>query len=111
MALMKWVGATDPDIYRIAFHSQELPPGRNRGSYVNPKLDRLLEEGVLLENVDARKLHYQKIQEVVHRDLPMIPLWYEKQVAIVRNRVSTFKPSASGDFTGFMMAEKTQAKE
>lgn len=111
LALMKWVGATDPDIYRIAFHSKELPPGRNRGSYQNPKLDQLLDEGVLLENTEARKLHYQKIQEVIHRDLPIIPLWYEKQVAVARTRVHDFTPSANGDFSGFMMARKSQSKE
>lgn len=111
VALMKWVGATDPDIYRIAFHSKELPPGRNRGSYVHPHLDRLLDEGVLLEDVTARKLHYQKVQEIVHQDLPMIPLWYEKQVAIARTSVTGFVPSPSGDFSGFMMSSKTQSKE
>ena len=44
-ALLKWVGVVDPDIYRLAFHSAELPPtGRNRSFYINPKLDKLLEK-------------------------------------------------------------------
>ena len=43
LATMRWVGTVDPDLYRMAFHSREVPPGRNRGSYVNPELDRLLD--------------------------------------------------------------------
>ncbi|MCY4321718.1 MAG: ABC transporter substrate-binding protein [Bdellovibrionaceae bacterium] len=32
LALMKWVGVVDPDIYRIAFHSEnQAPQGRDRG--------------------------------------------------------------------------------
>src|SRR5690606_31549203 len=35
LATMRWTGTLDPDIYRLAFHSKEAPPGRNRGRYLN----------------------------------------------------------------------------
>ncbi|MCB0357939.1 MAG: ABC transporter substrate-binding protein, partial [Bdellovibrionales bacterium] len=46
MATMRWIGAIDPDIYRVALHSKEAPPGRNRGHYKNKLLDQLLEKGL-----------------------------------------------------------------
>ena len=38
LATMRWIGAMDPDIYRIALHSSEKPPGRNRGHFYNTRL-------------------------------------------------------------------------
>ena len=100
IAIMRWVGATDPDIYRVAFHSKELPPvGRNRGFYINPKLDKLLEQGRTTENLTQRKNIYQKAQEIIHGDLPIIPLWYNTDVAIVNNRVLNYSPPLNGDFS------------
>ena len=100
IAIMRWVGATDPDIYRVAFHSKELPPaGRNRGFYINPKLDKLLEKGKTTEDPLQRKNLYLKVQEMIHDDLPIIPLWYNTDVAIVNNRVLNYTPPLNGDFS------------
>lgn len=102
IATMRWVGVTDPDIYRIAFHSKELPPGRNRGSYQNSKLDKMLDEGLMIEDIQKRKAHYGLIQEILLNDLPIIPLWYNTQVVVVNSRVKNYQPSLSGDFDPLM---------
>lgn len=106
LASMKWAGATDPDIYRVAFHSSEVPPGRNRGSYVNAKLDKLLEEGLRLRDESKRKDHYAEVQKIIAADLPMIPLWYETQVAIVRKEVKGYSAPLNGDFSFLLTAHK-----
>ncbi len=103
LASMRWVGATDPDIYRVAFHSNELPPaGRNRGHYQNKDLDKLLDSGVAILSIDERIKHYQKVQEIIAEDLPIIPLWYNEQINIVSKDIEGFKTSKTGDFSYFV---------
>lgn len=102
IAMMRWVGITDPDIYRLAFHSQEFPPGRNRGFYKNSALDTLLLEGARIQNQEKRKKHYDYIQQVLLEDLAIIPLWYNTQVDLVSHRILDYRPAMNGDFTPFL---------
>ncbi len=106
MATMRWVGAIDPDIYRIALHSAEVPPGRNRGSYENKRLDTLLEKGLTIKSTEKRIEHYREVQKIVMDELPIIPLWYNQQVAIVNKRVKGYSPAMNGDFTPLIKAFK-----
>ncbi len=106
LATMRWVGATDPDIYRIALHTKEQPPGRNRGYYSNPLLDKLLERGTSIESLKTRIEHYKKVQEIVMEDLPIIPLWYNKDVSIIKNDLKGYEPPLNGDFTPLLYVYK-----
>lgn len=107
LATMKWVGTTDPDIYKTAFHSAEVPPkGRNRGSYNNPLVDRLVDQGRGIEDVRKRIDHYKRVQKIVFEELPMIPLWYEYEVAVASQRVKNYSPSKNGDYSSLTKIEK-----
>jgi peptide/nickel transport system substrate-binding protein len=106
MATLRWIGALDPDIYRLAFHSSEKPPGRNRGRYVNPNLDRILEQGLKESNKTKRMEIYQKVQKIINDDLAIIPLWYDEQVAIVHRRVNNYQPHLGGDFSPLIQVSK-----
>lgn len=107
LATMRWIGALDPDIYRLAFHSEEFPPGRNRGKYKNSKLDRLVEEGLKIADEKQRIDHYNEVQQIVHKDLAIIPLWYDQQVAVVHKRVKGYQPWQTSDFYPFLFVSKT----
>jgi peptide/nickel transport system substrate-binding protein len=107
LATMRWVGSTDPDLYRMAFHSKELPPsGRNRGRYTNSRLDRLLEEGRKIESLEKRIQHYQEVQQIVFDDLAIIPLWYDLEVAVSRKSVQDYEPPRNGDYSALILAHK-----
>lgn len=106
MATLRWIGSIDPDIYRIAFHSSEKSPGRNRGSYLNPALDRLLDQGLKMSDLKERMENYKKVQRIIMTDLPILPLWYDQQVAIVNKKVKGFVPAMSGDFSPLINMEK-----
>ena len=109
MAMMTWVGVLSPEIYKIALHSLETPPkGRNRGFYKNISLDKLLELGSQVEDFQKRQSIYQKVQEIIIDDLPIIPLWYHTDVSIVHKRVTNYQPSLNGDFTPLVYVEKKQ---
>ena len=50
--------------------------GSNDGDYSNPKFDALLKKGSTETNLDAANKEFQAAQEILLKDLPVIPLWY-----------------------------------
>lgn len=108
IATMKAVGVPDPDLYRLMFHSEQVPPnGLNRGYYINKELNPLLLAGNHISNTNKRIEHYKKIQKVIIDDLPMVPLWYDKYVAILNKRIVRFDPSPQTGFGFLLTIEKT----
>ena len=111
IALMQWTGIVDPDIYRLAFHSQAAPPhGRNRGFYSSPSLDPLLDRGLEMESSKARKALYDKVQQIAAQDLAIIPLWHEKEVSVVKRGIEGYTLPANGDFSSLAAVRKTGKK-
>ncbi|HVK60838.1 MAG TPA: hypothetical protein VM432_04775, partial [Bdellovibrionales bacterium] len=104
-----WVGTIDPDLYRRAFHSKELPPGgRNRGGYSNQALDPILEASSVEIDFNKRKQLFAKIQKMVLDDLAIVPLWYDSEIAIAHRRVKGYKPSADGGYWALTEAWKEE---
>jgi peptide/nickel transport system substrate-binding protein len=90
---LRWVaGNDDPDIFEFCFHSASVPPkGANRGRYRNTEVDRLIEEARVSSDQDERRAKYLQIQEIVHRDLPYIHLWYVDDVAVFHRRLGELR--------------------
>lgn len=96
---LAWVGIMDPDIYYQIFHSASVPPqGDNRGRYSNAQLDRLLEKGRNTPDRAERKHLYGEVQKILAADLPYIPLWWVKNVAIQKASLQGFVLYPDGDF-------------
>ena len=107
MALMKWVGVTDPDIYRIAFYSDnEAPRGRNRSFYKNKTLDHLLEQGFQTPGLEKRKEIYDKIQKIISDNYVVIPLWHDKEVSILKRNIENYHVRFNGDFLSLTSVQK-----
>ena len=99
IALLRWVGAFDPDIYRVAFHSSEKPPrGRNRGFYTNRHLDTLLEKGKQERNLQKRIQIYRQVQNMIRQDLPIVPLWHNLQLSLVKKQIKGYFLPANGSY-------------
>jgi len=97
---LTWVGIQDPDIYHYAFHSGQLPPvGANRGGYRNPEVDRLLEEGRREPSRGKRKEIYRKVQVILARDIPVFPLWINRNVLVRDRRLLGFVVTPDEDYT------------
>lgn len=106
IAYTQWVGGNqDPIFYKDLFATSEIPtqtrPSRNRSRYNNPELDALLEEAVNTFDRERAKELYRKIQDVVSRDVPVFPLWYQSNIVIARKNVGNIQVNASGDW-GFV---------
>lgn len=106
LALMRWTGIIDPDLYRMAFHSSEWPPGRNRGRYKNQKLDLLLDQAEKVDSESKRKFFYDQVQSIVAEDIAIVPLWHDLQTTVVHKRIKGYKPWISSDFTPFLKVTK-----
>ena len=99
LALMRWVGIVDPDVYRDTLATSEFAPlGKNRGFYSNAQFDSLVEEARSEINFEARLKLYVKAQQIVASELPILPLWYNANISVLNKRVSGFKPIITGSF-------------
>jgi peptide/nickel transport system substrate-binding protein len=107
LALMRWVGTIDPDLYRKSLASSEVPPhGLNRGSFSNAEFDRLVEKGAEMDNFNQRKLIYNEVQKIALEEMPIIPLWYNTEVTVLSKNVTGYVPSLTGDYWPLIWAEK-----
>lgn len=106
MTYGQWVGGNqDPIFYHDLFASSEIPTetraSRNRSRYKNPELDQILDEATnTYDHAKAAPL-YAKAQEIVSRDVPVFPLWYQANMVIARKNVGNIHVNASGDW-GFV---------
>ena len=100
MYTLRWQGGNeDPDIFRYAYHSNSVPPhGANRGRYLNPALDRLLDDAAKSSDQNTRRQEYEQVQQIVARDLPAINLWYLDTVLVHNRRLENVHPSSSANF-------------
>lgn len=106
MTYGQWVGGNqDPIFYHDLFATSEIPTetraARNRGRYSNPELDKILNEAAnTYDHAQAAPL-YAKAQDIVSRDVPVFPLWYQANMVIAKKSVGNIKIDASGDW-GFV---------
>jgi peptide/nickel transport system substrate-binding protein len=90
-------GISDPDFYYTIFHSKSLAPnGQNRGYYINPKVDKLIEEGRSTFDRAKRKAIYDEVQRILANDLPYLSLYHRDNVAIMRSNIDGFEMYPSG---------------
>jgi peptide/nickel transport system substrate-binding protein len=101
----QWVGGNqDPIFYHDLFATSEIATptrGLNRSRYSNPELDKILDEAAnTYDHAKAAPL-YAKAQEIISRDVPVFPLWYQANMVIAKKNVGNIHVNASGDW-GFV---------
>ncbi|MCK2036250.1 ABC transporter substrate-binding protein [Microbacterium sp. SSW1-49] len=66
-----------PGLYNFLFPLYSTGASSNDGDYANPEFDDLLAKGASAsDQADAIK-DYQQAQEILLKDLPAVPLWYQ----------------------------------
>jgi peptide/nickel transport system substrate-binding protein len=94
-----WTDIGDPDIYRLRFHSAFRPPdGLNRGGYVSPEADRLIEDGAARADRPGRVETYARLQRLLDADLPCVWLWHRQVRSASGPRLRGFELDAGADF-------------
>ncbi len=96
LATLQWPSVQEPDMYNWIFHSQMIPTeenrgmGANRGAYINPTVDRLIEQGRSIQEREQRQKVYSQIQQILADELPYISLWHDHNVAVIRDNIADY---------------------
>jgi ABC-type transport system substrate-binding protein len=101
----RWVGGNqDPIFLKNLFATGDT---FNRGNYSNSQLDPILNEAVNTADREKARALYVQAQEIISREVPMLPLWYTDQMVIARKNVGNIQVDMSGDwsFMGKLTAE------
>jgi peptide/nickel transport system substrate-binding protein len=97
MYSLRRAGISDPDFYYTIFHSKSLAPnGQNRGYYINPRVDQLIEQGRSTFDKAKRRQAYGEIQRILAGELPYISLYHRDNVAVMRRNVKGFQMYPAG---------------
>ena len=99
VVVSNWTEISDPDVFRLRFHSGYEPPhGFNRGRYRSPEVDALLEAGAAETEEEERRTVYSRLQTILARDLPYVSLWHRDVAVAHRLRVHGFRLTPGADF-------------
>jgi peptide/nickel transport system substrate-binding protein len=97
---LQYVGVSDPDMLRRAFHSKQMPPvGFNRGYYENPEVDALIDRASSAPDDVTRRQLFGEAQRRIAEDAPYISLWYKTNVAVYRTELEGVALSPIAEFT------------
>ncbi len=103
----RWVGISDPDIYRMVFYSKMIPPeGWNRGFYKNPEVDKILDQIVDVEEKEERKRMYNRVNSIILDDMPYIFLWHPENIVICLDTINNIVLTPSKSFAFLYLVDK-----
>ncbi len=94
--VLGWGIGPDPDQYEIWHSSKTGPDELNHISYANPEVDALLERGRASCFEAERKRYYDRLQEILAEDLPIVFLYFPDALPAVASRVRGIVASPNG---------------
>ena len=100
-------------IFRWVFHSASIPTeangwsGANRGRFVDPETDRLIEAAEAAQTADARRSAYAALQQRLAAELPYAFLWNEDNIVVHNRRWSGFAALPNGRFQALSKVRAT----
>ena len=109
--ILGWNILEDPDIYSVWHSSMAVEGGLNFTRYKNEELDELLERGRHMVGAQARKPVYDRVQEILHEEVPYCFLYVPKSLPIVQARVQNIKAAPAGisyNFTKWWIPKSLQ---
>ena len=80
-----------PSLYNFLGPLYGTGAGSNDGDYSNPAFDKKLAEGLAATSVEEGNKIFNESQEILLKDLPVVPLWYQAVQGGWSNNVSDVK--------------------
>jgi len=93
LALAGWFAGIDPDDSTQTTCANVAPAGYNYSRYCNPEMERLQKLALTSYDRATRKKAYAKIQQLLATDVPMIYLYYERQMEPISASFKGFAPN------------------
>ncbi len=73
--------------------------GNNYGKFCDPKYDELIGKAAITKDIRTRSAYYARAERILLNDkLAIVPLFQEKELYLVSQRVEGFRPNLMGDF-------------
>ncbi|MEO8859952.1 MAG: ABC transporter substrate-binding protein [Ginsengibacter sp.] len=83
----------DAENYLSVFYGKNpAPPNYTR--YKNPLFDKLYDEALIEKNDSVRMKIYQQADQLMIKDAPVVPLWYDMVIHLVHPYVKNFIPNS-----------------
>ena len=99
MTMAQYIGGNqDPIFLRDLFASSQIGIS-NRTRYNNPEFDKIIGQAVNEPDRERARQLYIQAQEIVSRDVPLLPLWYPANIVVARGNVGNIQVSGGGDWT------------
>lgn len=95
--ILGWTLPHDPDGFDV-WHSSRRDGGLNFIGYADPEADACLEAARATLDRAVRKKHYDRFQEILHRDQPYCFLYVPYQLSAVQKRFKGIDPAPAGIF-------------
>lgn len=113
LTLMEVPEVIEPHFLSWFFASDRIPSattaGANRFRFRNEALDAAFDRGVRSFDLEARREAYAEVQRILHRELPVIPLFHEDVVVVARKGVG-FEAPRDGRLGPLARALPTEAR-
>ena len=77
-----------PSLYNFLGPLYGTGAGSNDGDYSSPAFDAKLKEGLAATTVEDGIKNFNEAQEILLKDLPVVPLWYQAVQGVWSNNVS-----------------------
>lgn len=111
LASLQMTELAEPDYHYHYFHSSSrpgpgAPGGGNRFGYASPEVDAWLEAGRRSLDLPSRTAAYHAVQRRLAEDLPIVPLWHEDNLAVIRRNLRGFRILPNARFAPLLEVTK-----
>ena len=111
LASMQTSPITEPDFLFTYFHTSRIPTpddpnAHNRWRYSNARFDELTTLGRRTLEKDKRRTLYGEAQEILAREVPVVPLWHEDNLTLTNVDVGGYQLYPSASFWGLLTTHK-----
>ncbi len=88
-----WVSGIDPDNSSVVTCAARPPNGNNTMFYCNAGVDAAETEALDRFDIPSRKAAYARIESTLARDVPMLPIWWPRQLQPINPDFHHFAPN------------------
>ena len=93
VALEDWANGVDPDESQLFMCGMAPPKGWNIYHYCDPRLDAAESAGIADYHTAMRKKDYDRVQQLLVDDLPIIVLWFQQRQDVASVDLEDYRPA------------------